>query len=107
MGRVFLPVEWLAEHGISHVELRSEDGGDGARRCLARLADRSRSAWATASGELSQRTAGNLRGLRVLGALHAALLERIARQGFPVGRRRMDLGPLDSLWTAWRSARQH
>ena len=107
MGRVFLPLDWLGEHGISHVELRSEDGGDGARRCLARLAERSRSAWAMASGELAQMADGNLRGLRVLGALHAALLERIAQRGFAVGRRRIDLGPLDSLWTAWRSARQH
>ncbi|MGE0031054.1 MAG: squalene/phytoene synthase family protein [Steroidobacteraceae bacterium] len=107
MGRVFVPLEWLVEHGISHVELRSRDGGEGARRCLARLAERSRVAWATATGELTQMADGNLRGLRVLGALHAALLERIARQGFAVGRRRIDLGPLDSLWTAWRSARQH
>lgn len=107
MGRVFLPLEWLAEQGISHVELRSEDGGDGARRCLARLAERSRIAWTAASGELAQMADGNLRGLRVLGALHAALLERIARREFAVGRRRIDLGPLDSLWTAWRAARQH
>lgn len=107
MGRVFLPLEWLGEHGISHVELRSEDGGDGARRCLARLAERSRIAWAAASGELAQMADGNLRGLRVLGALHAALLECIARRGFAVGRRRIDLGPFDSLWTAWHSARQH
>jgi phytoene synthase len=107
MGRVFMPLEWLAEYGISHVDLRSEDGGDGARRCLARLAGLSRSAWATASGELTQLANGNLRGLRVLGALHAALLERIARREFAVGRRRIDLGPLDSLWTAWRAARQH
>ena len=107
MGRVFVPLDWLAEHGISHVELRSEDGGDGARRCLARLAEHSRIAWATASAELAQLANGNLRGLRILGALHAALLERIARRGFAVGRRRIELGPVDSLWTAWRSARQH
>ena len=107
MGRIFVPLDWLAEHGISHVELRSGDGGDGARRCLARLAEHSRIAWATASAELAQLADGNLRGLRVLGALHAALLERIARRGFAVGRRRIELGPLESLWTAWRSARQH
>ncbi len=107
MGRVFLPLEWLREQGISHVELRSEDSGDGARRCLARLAERSRSAWAAASGELAQESDGSLRGLRVLGALHAALLDRIARQRFAVGQRRIELGPFDSLWTAWRAARQH
>jgi 15-cis-phytoene synthase len=106
-GRVFVPLDWLAENGISHVELRSEDGGDGARRCLARLAERARNDWATASAELAQMTDGNLRGLRVLGALHAALLERIARRGFAVGRHQIEIGPLESLWTAWRSARQH
>jgi phytoene synthase len=107
MGRIFLPLDWLAEHGISHVELRAEDGGDAAGRCLARLAERSRIAWATASAELAQEADGTLRGLRVLGALHAALLERIVRRGLAVGRRRIELGPLQSLWTAWRSARQH
>ena len=107
MGRVFLPLDWLVEHGISHVDLRSEDAGDATRRCLARLAERSRIAWATASRELAQMADANLRGLRVLGALHAALLDRIARRGFAVGKRRADLGPLDHLWTAWRSARQH
>lgn len=107
VGRVFVPLDWLAEHGISHVELRSEDGGDGARRCLARLAEHARIAWATASAELAQSADENLRGLRVLGALHAALLERLASRRFAVGRRRIELGPLESLWTAWRSARQH
>lgn len=107
MGRVFLPLGWLGEQGISHVELRSGDLGEGARHCLARLAERSRIAWMAASGELAQTAASDLRGLRVLGALHATLLDRIARGGYAVGRRRIALGPLDSLWTAWRSARQH
>ena len=41
------------------------------------------------------------------GVLPNALLERIARRGFAVGRRPIEIGPLESLWTAWRSARQH
>jgi len=106
-GRVYLPLDWLGEHGISHVELRSANGGEGTRRCLARLAERSRSAWSSAAAELGLIAAPELRGLRVLGALHAALLDRIAGSGFEVGRRRIDLGPLDSLWTAWHAARQH
>jgi phytoene synthase len=107
MGRVFLPLDWLEEHGITHVELRSEDGGDGTRRCLARLAERARSEWSSASDELALAAAPELRGLRVLGALHATLLERIASTGFAVGRRQITLGALDGLWTAWRAARQH
>lgn len=106
-GRVFLPLDWLEEHGITHVELRSEDGGGRAQKCLARLAERSRSEWSSASSELARAAAPELRGLRVLGALHAALLERIVSAGFAVGRRRIVLGALDSLWTAWRAARQH
>jgi phytoene synthase len=106
-GRVFLPLDWLGEHGITHVELRSEDGGGRAQECLARLAERSRSEWSSASGELARAATPELRGLRVLGALHAALLERIASEDFAVGRRRIALGPVDSLWTAWRAARQH
>ena len=107
VGRVFLPLEWLGEYGITHVELRSEDGGGKAQKCLARLAERSRSEWSSAAGELARAATPELRSLRVLGALHAALLERIASEGFAVGRRRIALGALDSLWTAWRAARQH
>lgn len=107
MGRVFLPLDWLEEHGITHVELRSGDGGGGTRSCLARLAERSRSEWSSASGELARMAAPEMRGLSVLGALHAALLDRIASAGFAVGHRRISLGALDGLWTAWRAARQH
>jgi phytoene synthase len=106
-GRVYLPLDWLGEHGISHVDLRSEDGGEGARRCLAQLAERSRSAWSSASTELGRIAVPELRGLRVLGALHAALLDRIERSGYAFGRRQTTLGALASLWTAWRAARQH
>jgi phytoene synthase len=107
MGRIFLPLDWLEEHGITHVELRSGGGAGGARSCLARLAERSRNEWSSASGELARMAAPELRGLRVMGAMHAALLARIASEGFAVGNRRISLGALDGLWTAWRAARQH
>ena len=105
-GRIYLPLDWLDEHGISHVELRSGDGGEGTRRCLERLAVRARNAWTTAANDLGPAAAPELRGLRVMGALHSALLERIERSGYAVGRCRIVLGPIDSLWTAWRAARQ-
>lgn len=106
-GRVYLPLDWLGENGVSHVELRSEDGGAGARRCLALLAAQARNAWSTASGDFGRTANPELRGLYVLGALHLALLDRIESGGFAVGIRRIALGPLEGLWTAWRTARQH
>lgn len=106
-GRVFLPLHWLAEQRISHVELRAEHGGEGARRCLERLAERSRRDWQGALAELGRPAMPELRGLRVLGALHAALLDRMERDSFVVGHHRFAMAPIESLWTAWRAARQH
>lgn len=106
-GRIQLPLAWLAEQGISHVDLQSADPPAGARRCLERLAGRARTNWHAAQARLDDLRREELRGLRVFGELHAALLARIAHASFAVGRRRIALGPAASLWTAWRAARQH
>ncbi len=106
-GRIHLPLAWLSDQGISHVELRAVDGGEGTRRCLERLAARSRHHWQAAMAEFAQAALPELRGLRVFGALHGVLLDRIESRRFAVGRKRMSIGPSESLWTAWRAARQH
>ncbi|MEX1993448.1 MAG: squalene/phytoene synthase family protein [Steroidobacteraceae bacterium] len=106
-GCIYLPLDWLGENGISHVELRDADVRVGTRRCLERLAARSAAQWKQAMTQLDAVDLPELRGLRVLGALHDALLARIEHEGFAVGRRRITLAPLAGLWTAWRVARQH
>ena len=42
----------------------------------------------------------------VLGALHLRLLDRIAARDFDVATSRIDLGPIEKPWTAWRAARK-
>jgi phytoene synthase len=106
-GRIFLPHDWLGERGVSPVALQAEDGGTGTRSCLQRLASISRRDWQTAQAALDAQAAPQLRGLRVLGGLHATLLDRIERRNYAVGRERIAVGPIASLWTAWRAARQH
>ena len=106
-GRIYLPLAWLDEVGISHVELRAADAGAGAQQCLERLATRAARQWQQAMNEFDEVDRPELRGLRVLGALHAALLDRIAHDRFAVGQRRIAQAPLAGLWTAWRAARQH
>jgi hypothetical protein len=41
----------------------------------------------------------------VLAALHRRLLDRIAAQDFNVAASRIDLGPIEKPWVAWRTAR--
>lgn len=76
------------------------------RSAVLRLTALARARWASAVTALADAGYQNLRGLRALGELHMALLDRTERAGFRPGQRR-DLPAMQSLWTAWRAARQH
>ncbi len=106
-GRIYLPLTWLDAEGIEPAELRAESTSPGVRRCLARLAARLREQWRRAREEPAKVDSAALRGQLVLVELHIALLDRIENERFEVGRRRLMLGPVNGLWTAWRAARQH
>ena len=106
-GRIYLPLDWLEGEGVDHVELRAAQLRPGVVRCLLRLAEKSREQGRMAMMALSGGEFAALRGPKVLLRLHLALLERIERRQFDVGVRRLALGPMQSLWTAWRAARRH
>lgn len=76
------------------------------RDAVMRLATQTRTRWARACAALSDSRLASLRGLRVLGELHLALLGRLEKTGFRPGTR-PELPAMQSLWTAWRAARQH
>ena len=106
-GRIYLPLTWLDAEGIDHHELRAENTSPGVRRCLARLAARSREQSQQAREALIESDFAALRGQIVFLQLHQALLDQIEREQFDVGRRHITLSSMQSLWTAWRAARQH
>ena len=106
-GRIYLPLAWLDAEGIDHIELRAGHLSPGVVRCLARLAGKSRDLGQRALDALAGGEFAALRGQRVLLGLHQALLDRIERRQFEVGRQWQSLGAMQSLWTAWRAARQH
>ena len=106
-GRIYLPLSWLAAEDIAHDELSRPALGAAPRRCLARLAIKSRERWREALGLLGDADSEALRGQRVLGELHVALLGGIEGSQFDVGHDRVELGPVRRLWTAWRAARRH
>ena len=47
-----------------------------------------------------------LRPVLVLAELHRKLLDRIAARNYDVATERVELGPLQKPWTAWRAARR-
>jgi len=106
-GRIYLPLSWLDADRIEPTELRAEGTSPGVRRCLERLAAKSRDPWRRAREGLTEVDSAALRGLSVLVELHIALLDRIENERFEVTRRRVMLGPVHGLWTAWRAARRH
>jgi phytoene synthase len=106
-GRIYLPIAWLDAEGVDHEALCAGQLNEGVIRCLARLAEYAREQGQRARDMLAGDGHPVLRGHKVLLGLHLALLDRIEHGQFEVGQQRQALGPMQSLWTAWRAARQH
>ncbi len=102
-GNVYLPLDLLDNHGLKTEHLR-------AREVDPKLKDALRSFSAGASAELELPPRGpqteHLRPIYVLAALHRKLLDHIAARNYDVATQRIELGPLQKPWTAWRAARR-
>ena len=100
-GRVYLPQDRLTGHNVTLEDLRGREVAPRLKAALSEFRDavqeELRAALASASA--------TLRPLLVLGALHRRLLDRIAARDFDVATSRIDLGPIEKPWTAWRAAR--
>jgi len=95
-----------AIRGVQLVAQWSGTAMDEPRKsAVLHLAGQSRARWHRAAAAMSG--SDTLRGLRVFGELHMALLARMERGQFRPGIGRRDLPPLRGLWTAWHAARQH
>jgi phytoene synthase len=103
-GRLYLPLNGLEAHGIEPKKLAARETGTIARAVLEQLADAARTELARPIPDTRAHEA--LRPLRVLAALHRRLLERIVARDYDVGAERIDLGPFEKSWTAWREARR-
>lgn len=102
-GNVYLPLDLLDEHELSHDHLR-------AREVDPKLKEALRAIRGAAISELKPPERGpqseHLRPIHVLAALHRKLLDRIAACNYDVATERIELGPLQKPWTAWRAARK-
>ena len=101
-GRLYLPLDLLEQTAVGIDDLRAREVSGGVRDVLARFRE-------SIVPELDVRHASGkayLRPLVVLAALHRRLLDRIAALNYEVATQRIELGPIDKPWTAWRAARK-
>ncbi|WP_116810278.1 squalene/phytoene synthase family protein [Steroidobacter cummioxidans] len=102
-GNVYLPMDLLDKHDLQTEHLR-------AREVDPKLKDALRSFRDSAVAELDLPPRGpqteHLRPVYVLAALHRRLLDHIAARNYDVATQRIELGPLQKPWTAWRAARR-
>ncbi len=103
-GRIYLPLDLLEQHSVRPEQLDTREVGANLR---ATLQETKRTAQEDLGAGLpSDEIHEALRPLRVLAALHHALLERIASRDFDVASERIELGPIEKPWIAWREARR-
>lgn len=102
-GRIYFPLEMLDTHSVEPAALNKPDISEPTRRVLRafkELAEREFERPQLDSAQLAL-----LRPLLVLAGLHRRLLTRIATRNYEVAKERIDLGPIEKPWAAWRAAR--
>ena len=104
-GRIYAPLEPLEAAGVAPSELHDPASTPAIERFLADWSTRVRDELAALPAVLaSPAERSRQRHGLVLGALHGRLLARMARSRIAARNPRTELGPLDRLWTAWRTA---
>jgi len=102
-GNVYLPLDLLDQHGLKTDHLRAREVDPKLKQALSSIRT-------TAIAELELPARGaqteHLRPIYVLAGLHRKLLDHIAARNYDVATERIELGPLQKPWTAWRAARQ-
>jgi 15-cis-phytoene synthase len=103
-GRIYLPLDQLEQHSVAPAELDARELGKNVRAVLRSFKDSAEHELTVPPLEPSQRDL--LRPLVVLAALHRRLLQRIAARDYDVASERIELGPVEKPWIAWRAARK-
>jgi phytoene synthase len=106
-GRIYLPQDELARHGVTAAAVLQRTGGDSFRALMAEQVLRARAWYDRAQGALPAEDRQAQRPGLIMAAIYRTLLDEIARDGYRVLDHRIALTPLRKLWIAWRTARHN
>lgn len=103
-GRIYLPLDEMAQHGVSEADILHSRESDNVRRLLEFQIERAEEYYQRAFEELPDADRRDQRTGLVMAAIYRALLDEIRLGGCEkVLNQRVSLTPLRKLWLAWKS----
>jgi phytoene synthase len=103
-GRVYVPQDDLARHGVTAASVLQRQGGEGFRALMADEVARARDWYDRAFASLAPEDRVAQRPGLIMAAIYRTLLDEIVRDGYGVLDHRIALTPLRKLWIAWKTA---
>ncbi|MEO8304415.1 MAG: presqualene diphosphate synthase HpnD [Betaproteobacteria bacterium] len=105
-GRIYLPQDELAAHGVKVGALLKGETGEPLTNLMKEQVTRARRWYARAMDALPAEDRRAQRPGLIMAAIYRALLDEIERDHYRVLDRRIALTPLRKLWIAWKTARR-
>ena len=103
-GRIYLPLDELAQYGVSEDDILHGRETDNVRRLLEFQVERAQDYYRRAFEELPQADRRDQRTGLVMAAIYRTLLDEIRAGGCEkVLNQRVSLTPLRKLWLAWKT----
>lgn len=102
-GRVYLPGDEMAKHGVTAADVLSLKDTPALRALLAEQANAARAKYVEAYRLLPDSDRKAQRPGLIMAAIYLTLLDEIAEENFAVMHQRIALTPLRKLWLAWRT----
>jgi phytoene synthase len=102
-GRIYLPLDEMAAHGVSPADILSGRETEGFRTLMDAQVERAESYYARALSELPEADRSAQRPGLIMAAIYRTLLAEIKADGCHVLRQRIALTPMRKLWIAWRT----
>jgi len=105
-GRVYIPQDELAQHGVSINDLYANQMSDSLRNLFTYQAKRIEYYYQQAFEQLPDIDRYSQRSGLIMAAIYRATLNEIMADGYNVLGKRITLTPLRKLWLAWNTMRR-
>jgi len=103
-GRIYLPLDEMAQHGVSEADILQGQESENIRRLLEFQIERAEDYYRRAFEELPEADRRDQRTGLIMAAIYRALLDEIRLGGCEkVLNHRVSLTPLRKLWLAWKT----